>query len=216
MVPSILELKLATTMMAGWLAASTPAPLPVQTVAVMLEGAAAAPVAIELYDVNRRLSIRATIERDGSADPATRDRLTDAFRCRFTSHRAPMAQRTLAMLADLADRYRGHTIELVSAHRATRAESWTSPHRASRALDFRVRGVPPREIRDYLWRKYEGTGIGIGWYPAESFVHMDSRTGPDIAWTFQRGENHYRPYWAELARARDRPAPRPRHGRPGS
>jgi uncharacterized protein YcbK (DUF882 family) len=200
MLPTILELKLAATLMSGWMAASTPVPVPAQSVALMMEAKAASPVEINLYDENLQVSERVLLDRDGSADPQTTRRLTDLFRCRFTGHRAPMAKRTLAMLADLAERYEGKQIEFVSAHRATRGESWTSPHRGARALDFRIRGIELREIRDYLWRKY--TGVGIGWYPAEQFVHMDTRPGQnDTAWTYQNGDNKYHPYWAELARA---------------
>lgn len=200
MLPSILELKLAATLMSGWMAASSPVPVPVQSVAVMMEARAAAPVEVNLFDENLKVSERVLLDRDGSADPETTRRLTHLFRCRATGHRAPMAKGTLAMLADLAERYEGKTIEFVSAHRATRSESWTSPHRKSRALDFRIRGVELREIRDYLWRKY--TEVGIGWYPGEQFVHMDSRPGQgDTSWTYTNGDNRYKPYWAELARA---------------
>ena len=59
--------------------------------------------------------------------------------------------------------------------------------------------MPLTQIRDYLWRTY--AEVGIGWYPAEQFIHMDSRpTLHDTAWTFLAGENHYHPYWAEVAR----------------
>ncbi|HWU90666.1 MAG TPA: DUF882 domain-containing protein, partial [Kofleriaceae bacterium] len=173
MLPSILELKLAATLMSGWAAASSPVPVPVESAVLMVEARAAAPVEVNIYDENLQVSARVLLERDGSADPDTSRRLTDLFRCRVTGHRAPMAKRTLAMLADLAERYEGKTIELISAHRAAPNESWTSPHRAARALDFRIRGVDLREIRDYLWRKY--TEVGIGWYPWDHFVHMDTR-----------------------------------------
>ena len=215
MLATILELKLATMTMAGWLAASSPVPVPAQTVALMMDVRAASPVQVDLYDENLQVSERVFLERDGSADAETTKRLTHLFRCRRTGHRAPMAKRTLAMLADLAERYAGKRIDFVSAHRATRSESWTSPHRAGRALDFRIPGVEPREIRDYLWRKY--TEVGIGWYPGERFVHMDSRPGKgDTAWTFQHGYNKYKPYWAELARAKHPPKTLAPARRPGS
>lgn len=203
MVP-ILELKIASTMMAGWLAASSPVPVPVEGVAVMMEARAASPVSVTLFDENRRVTEQVMLERDGSADVETTHRLTQMFRCRTTGRARPMAKRTLAMLADLAERYEGKRIDFVSAHRASSKESWTSPHRASRALDFRIKGVDLREVRDYLWRNYRE--VGIGWYPGEGFVHMDSRPGKgDTAWTFLRGDNRYHPYWAELARAKDPP-----------
>jgi uncharacterized protein YcbK (DUF882 family) len=211
----ILELKIATTMMAGWLAASSPAPVPAEGVALVMDARTAAPVEVALFDANRRIAERVLLDRDGSADAETTARLKFLFRCRFTNHQAAMAKGTLAMLADLAERYPGKTIDFVSAHRATAGESWTSPHRAARALDFRIKGVDPREIRDYLWRKY--TDVGIGWYPEEQFIHMDSRPGKgDTAWTFLNGANRYKPYWAELARAQDPPAKLRSGKRPGS
>lgn len=212
MVPT-LELKIASAMMAGWLGASSPVPVPAEGAALMMEARAAAPVEVTLFDENLRVSARVWLERDGSVDEETAHRLTHLFRCRRSGHKRPMAKGTLAMLADLADRYEGKTIDFVSAHRAARGESWTSPHRAARALDFRIKGVPLREVRDYLWRKY--SEVGIGWYPAESFIHMDSRPGKgDTAWTYQNGKNRYHPYWSELARAKD--PPRTPQRRPGS
>lgn len=208
MLPT-LQLKIATSMMAGWLSASSPAPVPVEGIALVADARASAPVDVTLYDENLRVTERVLLERDGSADPETSHRLTHLFRCRFTGHQAPMAQRTLAMLADLADRYEGRQIDFVSAHRASRKESWTSPHRASRALDFRIKGADLREVRDYLWRKY--TEVGVGWYPYEGFVHMDTRPGKlDTSWTFLRGTNYYNPYWSTAARARIEDAPEAR------
>jgi hypothetical protein len=84
-------------------------------------------------------------------------------------------------------------------YRTGGGESWTSPHRAGRAIDFRIRGESLVAIRDYLWKTY--THVGIGWYPSEQFIHMDSRP-EDIAWTFSGGDNHYRPYWSERVRSK--------------
>lgn len=216
MLSNLLELKLATTMMAGWLSASSPAPVPEQAIALLVDAHAAMPVEVKFFDFNERTSASLLIERDGSADPETTQRLTQLFRCRKTGHRRPMARRTLAILVDVAERYPGKSIEFVSAHRATRDESATSPHRAARALDFRIRGVEPREIRDYLWRKY--TDVGVGWYPSDKYIHIDSRPGQgDTAWTFQDHKNKYKPYWAELARAKELPKTlAPSRERPGS
>ncbi|MBA3392831.1 MAG: DUF882 domain-containing protein [Deltaproteobacteria bacterium] len=199
MVPGIIEVKLATTLMAGWMAAASPVPVPSEVVALLLEAKAATPVEVKLYDENLRVDATVVLRRDGSTDPVTKKAVTKLFRCRVTNRSYPIKQRTLAMLADIADRYDGKTIEFVSAYRVQRGESRTSPHRDARAIDFRIRGVQLREIRDYLWRNY--SEVGIGWYPSEQFIHMDSRpTLHDTAWTFLKGNNRYKPYWAELAR----------------
>src|SRR5687767_11941742 len=115
--------------MAGWSAATAPVPVPADAVAALLAGYAAEPVEVDLYDENEHQTGRVAIWRDGSIDDETRYELKKLFRCRRTWREKPIAQATLAMLADVAWQYRGHTIEYVSAYRATREESRTSPHR---------------------------------------------------------------------------------------
>ncbi|MCX5742288.1 MAG: DUF882 domain-containing protein [Proteobacteria bacterium] len=218
MLPVLVKLKLASAMLANVSATQAPVPLPVH-VTVLAAGAAAeslAPVEVHLYDENMRVSADVEIERDGAVDDATATELTHLFKDRRTNREKPIAKQTLAMLADLGDRYRGKTIEFVSAYRTGNQESAGSPHRAGRAIDFRIRGMALGEIRDYLWRKY--ADVGIGWYPSEQFIHMDTRpVEHDMAWTFFAGTNHYHPYWAEAARRPVVVAPvRTHERRPGS
>jgi uncharacterized protein YcbK (DUF882 family) len=199
LLPIILKIKLATTAMAGWTAAASPVPLPAQAVATMFAGDAGAPVPVSLYDENDHQKGTVAIWRDGSTDEATTAEIKKLFRCRKTHREHTIRKQTLAMLADIADRYAGKTIEYVSAYRANRSESSTSPHRHAAAVDFRIRGVQLREIRDYLWRTY--THVGVGWYPEGQYIHIDSRPKlNDTSWTFLHGSNHYDPSWAVLAR----------------
>jgi uncharacterized protein YcbK (DUF882 family) len=199
MLPIILKLKLATAAAAGLAAATSPVAVPANALAMTVAERTAAPIEVKLYDENLQVSATVGIRRDGTMDDATAAELKHLFRCRSTGRQHAIARRTLAMLADLADRYAPRTIEFVSVYRVQDGESPTSPHRDARAIDFRIRGVPLTQIRDYLWRTY--TEVGIGWYPAEEFIHMDSRPAlHDTAWTFLAGENHYHPYWAEVAR----------------
>jgi uncharacterized protein YcbK (DUF882 family) len=199
MLPVLLKLKLATTAAFGLAASSSPIPVATEALALAVVERHVAPVEVKLFDENHRTHATVAIRRDGSMDAATAAEVKHIFRCRQTNRARPIARRTLAMLADLADKYDGRTIEFVSAYRVQHGESPTSPHRDARAIDFRIRGLQLREIRDYLWRKY--TEVGIGWYPGEQFIHMDSRPRlHDTAWTFVAGGNHYHPYWAEVAR----------------
>lgn len=199
MLPIVLKLKLATTAAAGLFAAAAPVPVPAEAVAMTVVARAAAPVEVKLYDENLLVHATIGIRRDGTMDDATAAQVKHLFRCRQTNRERPIARRTLAMLADLAEKYDTRTIEFVSVYRVQQGESPTSPHRDARAIDFRIRGVRLTDIRDYLWRTY--TEVGIGWYPVEQFIHMDSRPSlHDTAWTFLSGENHYHPYWAEVAR----------------
>jgi len=199
MLPILLKLKLATAAAAGLAAAASPVTVPADALVMTVAERVAAPIEVKLYDENLRVSATLGVRLDGTMDDATAAELKHLFRCRSTGRQHAIARRTLAMLADLADRYAPRTIEFVSVYRVQDGESPTSPHRDARAIDFRIRGVPLTQIRDYLWRTY--TEVGIGWYPAEQFIHMDSRAGlHDTAWTFLAGENHYHPYWAEVAR----------------
>jgi uncharacterized protein YcbK (DUF882 family) len=212
MLPILLKLKLATAAAAGLAAAASPLPMPADAIALTVAVRAAAPVEVRLYDENLRVSASVGIRRDGAMDEATAAEVKHLFRCRQTNRERAIAPRTLAMLADLAEKYEPRTIEFVSVYRVQHGESSTSPHRDARAIDFRIRGVPLTQIRDYLWRTY--SEVGIGWYPAEQFIHMDSRPAlHDTSWTFLTGANHYHPYWAEAARrpASEAVTPPPRH-----
>jgi uncharacterized protein YcbK (DUF882 family) len=200
MVPILIKLKLMTTAMAGWTAAAGPVPMPVESVATVLGGEITSPIAVSLYDENEHRTGNIAVWRDGSTDTATKSLVKQLFHDRTTQREKLMAQQTLAMLADVQEHYPGKTLEYVSAYRTGRNESSTSPHRAGRALDFRIRGVKLGEIRDYLWTTY--TDVGVGWYPSEQFVHIDTRpVEHDMAWTFLNGNNRYHPYWAEKIRS---------------
>ena len=211
MLPVVIKLKVATTAAFSLAAATSPIPLPAESLSMVVVERSTEPVEVKLYDENLHVHAVVGINRDGTMDEQTQKQVTHLFRCRQTGREHPIARRTLAMLADLAEKYDDKTVEFVSVYRVQHGESATSPHRDARAIDFRIRGVPLRDIRDYLWAKY--TEVGIGWYPSEQFIHMDSRPSMhDTSWTFLSGVNHYNPYWAELAR--NPPKPKPDH-KPG-
>ncbi len=208
MLPAVAQFKLATTAFTGWMAAASPTPAPVVALAALVEARAVEPIYVAMFDENHARTVSVVIGRDGSTDDATRLTLEHTLRCKVTDHEHPIASATLGMLADVAERWRGKTIELVSAYRDKASESKTSPHRAGRAVDFRVRDVGVGEVRDYLWRRFSRYGeVGVGWYPDGGFLHIDSRPGlKNIAWTLVNGGNRYHPYWAEAALL---PAPAP-------
>jgi uncharacterized protein YcbK (DUF882 family) len=204
-----------TMAMAGWSGAASPVPIPAEAFATMVAGHTASPVAVDLYDENAHQKGLVAIWRDGSTDDETTDLLKHLFRCRRTYREHTIAQPTLAMLAAVSEQFAGRTIEYVSAYRASREETRTSPHRHATAIDFRIRGVQPSKIRDYVWKTY--SGVGVGWYPEGQYIHMDTRPDKgDTAWTFRNGQNRYHPYWAELARRIDVPERVASHHRAGS
>lgn len=211
-MPTLALLPLVT---ASWLAGSA-APVPDTVLEAAqrasVEVSAAVPddrVPVVLFDENHpREPVRTVyIGRDGSVDAETAQLLEHLFRCKRTERHKPIDRGLLAMLADVAARYPGHTIEYVSAYRAK--DSKTSRHRQARAFDFRIRGVKMTEVRDYVWTQHADTGIGVGWYPENNFVHMDHRPGDkDYAWTQIKGRELKGPFWAVKARRGDAPAVR--------
>lgn len=160
---------------------------------------ASGPVAINLYDENHRETAVVMVSRDGSVDDENDAKLRHLLRCKRTERQHKMNQGTLAMFAAVSSQWPGATIELVSGYRAMRSESRTSPHRAARAIDFRIQGVSTVAVRDFMWRSFHE--VGVGYYPEGGYVHLDHRPGlHDTAWTFKHGKNRYRPSWAERIR----------------
>ncbi len=136
---------------------------------------------------------------DGNVGEQTADQLRVFFRCRRTLKSRRMHPGLLAILADIAKRYPGRVVEIMSAYRARPYGAPRSKHFIGRAVDLRVRGIRLTALRDYLWSRHAGTGVGVGWYPGSGFVHVDYRHGqPDAAWTqaHRHAKYRYRPRWS--------------------
>lgn len=142
---------------------------------------------------------------DGKVSRATADAIARMMRCPVSGRTRRIAAGTLALLADVAVRFPGHEIEVVSAVRdepeRTRAGIKHSRHWDGHAIDLVVRGAKLSEVRDAMWKNHRN--IGVGWYPEGRFIHIDYRPGAhDTAWTQPRrnADNHYNPRWARVAR----------------
>lgn len=206
---------------AGWISASA-APVPSTVLDAAHAAATAAAeleiddrVAVSLFDENHTRAgvVTVKIGRDGAVDDDTRKLLEKMFRCKRTDRRHKIDAGLLAMIADVAARYPGKTLEYVSAYRAL--DSATSRHHQGRAFDFRIEGISSVEIRDYVWTKHRE--VGVGWYPENNFVHIDHRPGDrDYAWTQTGGREHGNPFWAAKARREaGAPATKPSRHRAG-
>jgi uncharacterized protein YcbK (DUF882 family) len=159
-------------------------------------------VSVDLFDVNGETSAHFDLPLDGQMDKEEAMEVARFFHCRRSGRVKPLHPGVIAMLAEVGQRYPGRVIEVVSGFRSSREESKTSPHKAGRAIDLRVRGVKTAEIRDWLWSTH--SQVGIGFYPHHDYLHMDTRPGKhDTAWTqpVYNGSNDYHPRWARKARA---------------
>jgi uncharacterized protein YcbK (DUF882 family) len=81
-------------------------------------------------------------------------------------------RRLIALVGKVAERYPGHTIEIISGYRPHRRGKKRSQHARGKALDFRVRGVENLELYNYLKTFPK---VGVGYYPNSTFVHLDVR-----------------------------------------
>lgn len=150
-----------------------------------------------IFNVNSRETEEFFLRFDGLMSPEDRKRVTHLFRCKRTGHELEPDRGLLQILARVADRYPGHVLELVSAHRHNRGTSRTSKHYSGHAVDLRVRGINVKQVRAFLWKM--DAPIGLGYYREQQFVHVDYRPAEGkIAWD-QRTEGstyHYHPAWA--------------------
>jgi uncharacterized protein YcbK (DUF882 family) len=149
------------------------------------------------YNVNTRETETFFLRFDGVMSKDDEKRITHLFRCKRTNHEMTPNRGLLQLLARISDHYRGHVLELVSAHRHNRGTSRTSKHWSGHAVDLRVRGVNVKEVRSFVWKMNDP--IGLGYYREQQFVHVDYRPiEGKIAWD-QRTEGstyHYHPAWS--------------------
>jgi uncharacterized protein YcbK (DUF882 family) len=161
---------------------------------------------------SREIAVR--VENVNSGETATfqisdggRTRLEQAiaiehfFRCRRTGRHKPLSDSVLGLLADVAKRWPGRIIEIVSGYRAPPFGTRHSRHFAGNAIDLRVKGVRTARVRDFVWREHRE--VGVGHYAEQDFVHIDSRPGlADTAWSAPREDSppQYDPRWAKRAR----------------
>ncbi len=80
--------------------------------------------------------------------------------------------RLYQLIVTVSDEFGGRPIRVVSGYRQ-RSYARHSKHRAGRALDFSIPGVPNTAIVDFLLTL---PNTGVGYYPNTTHVHMDARS----------------------------------------
>jgi uncharacterized protein YcbK (DUF882 family) len=128
-----------------------------------------------------------------SAEP-TLDRFCDALADRTTASRTTLDPRLLELLRQVALQNPGARIELVSGYRSPKLNEMLrkkghrvashSQHSLGHAVDFRIIGLTPSQMKKAILKAgWEG---GIGQYDKSSdlFVHAD--VGPKRAWYERR------------------------------
>jgi uncharacterized protein YcbK (DUF882 family) len=131
----------------------------------------------------------------GEAMPLSRTepsatRFAESLADRATGTRSPLDDRLLDLLRSIAQRNAGVRIELVSGYRSSKLNEMLrkkghhvasrSQHSLGHAVDFRLVGMSPAEMKKQVIKS--GWTGGIGQYDKESddFVHAD--VGPQREW----------------------------------
>lgn len=124
------------------------------------------------------------LSNSGKVNQKSRKILSRLGRAKTKKNRIKLLHpRLVHMLQRVAERFPGKTIEIISGYRPHKRGTRVSKHSEGRALDFRVEGVPNRELYEFI---KELPGVGAGYYPNSVFVHMDVRNRK-ILWTDYSG-----------------------------
>ena len=127
---------------------------------------------LEQANTGEKLTVR-LYDRRGRTVKATLRKLRRFMRCHQTGRRRNLAWRLVRYIYTVSRKYKKPLI-VYSAVRGRRvAKLKTSKHIRGHAVDFRVRGVSTRALRNYLRRRFKK--VGVGYYPHLPFVHLDVR-----------------------------------------
>jgi uncharacterized protein YcbK (DUF882 family) len=117
--------------------------------------------------------------KDGSYSPGAIEELNFVLRCRRTDDEMAIDIQLLTWMSLIYDHFGGKPLQIVSGYRNQRKQS--SNHAKGRAMDIRIEGVSPKQIRNYAQTLDRG-GMGLGLYPRGQFVHIDVRSPPSYRW----------------------------------
>jgi uncharacterized protein YcbK (DUF882 family) len=116
---------------------------------------------------------------DGSYSVDAIEDLNFVLRCRRTDDEKPIDIQLLTWMSLIYDHFGGKPLQIVSGYRNQRKQ--TSNHFKGRAMDIRIEGVAPKQVRAFAETLDRG-GMGIGFYPRSQFVHIDVRSPPSFRW----------------------------------
>ena len=116
-------------------------------------------VSVDLYD------------QDGAFDDAALDELYHLWRCRRTGTEKPIDPHLFEVLSLIYDHFQ-QPLELVSGFR--NQDHTTSYHFHGSAADIRVKGVPDKDLHEFV-QSLDTGHQGFGRYPRAGFIHVDVR-----------------------------------------
>jgi uncharacterized protein YcbK (DUF882 family) len=108
----------------------------------------------------------------GKVNQRSRRKLSKLARQKGGKERVKLLHpRLIHMIQRVAERWPGHTFEIVSGYRPGSTGS-ESKHAQARALDFKLIGIPNKEVWEFCKQLPKS---GCGYYPNSVFIHMDAR-----------------------------------------
>ena len=135
----------------------------------------------------------------GEIDPSALHALSHFVRCRRTGRQRPIAPR-LAKIVLAAAQYFLLTdgdpqVDVISGTRARPFGAPHSNHFVGHAMDIAIPGVSAKLLSAWIWKNFRG--VGVGYYPNQSFVHVDVRE-VDVRWIDRshHGEGAHARYFA--------------------
>lgn len=108
--------------------------------------------------------------------------------------------RLIHMVQRVAERWPGHTFEIVSGYRPG-SRGTESKHAQARALDFKLIGIPNQEVFEFCKQLPKS---GCGYYPNSVFIHMDAR-GESTTWIDSSSPGEKSKYVTKPARSKPSP-----------
>jgi uncharacterized protein YcbK (DUF882 family)/LysM repeat protein len=129
-------------------------------------------------------------DKKGKLAPRTLDGFARILRSASTGKKHAIEPRLVSLIGVVSDHFSGRTIEVVSGFRPYTPTQATahSRHNSGSAIDFHVKGVSNEELRDFCRTLRK---VGVGYYPNNSFVHLDVRETAT--------------YWVDLSRSGEPP-----------
>ncbi|HEX9103105.1 MAG TPA: DUF882 domain-containing protein [Polyangia bacterium] len=129
-------------------------------------------------------------------------------RCWRTGREKAMYPRTVEIVTAVAQHFNVARIDVVSGYRARPYGAPHSKHFLGRAMDIHVPGVKAKVVAAWVWQNFRH--VGVGYYPKQEFVHVDSRD-MDVKWvdTSAHGESAHAKYTGRLPSEQELPADAP-------
>ena len=132
------------------------------------------PAGVTFYFENRHEEATfAFFDEHGDAQQDVLKEFSHFVRCWRTGRQKAMHPRTVEIVTQIAAHFGVEKIDIVSGYRARPYGAPHSKHFLGRAMDIHVPGVKAKVVAAWVWENFRH--VGVGYYPKQDFVHVDSR-----------------------------------------